>query len=161
MAKDPDFYLIDIDQYKSDGRFKPGSVPSNKGKKMNDEQKEKCSHTFFKPGHKMNDEQKEKCSHTFFKPGHLPHNTKQDGVITERRDKRGIPQLFIRIALGKWQYYKCYIYEQHYVPLQKGDVIRFVDGNTLNCSIGNLEKITQAENLKLNKILSQSKSKNK
>lgn len=116
-------------------QFNKGHIPANKGKKMRPEVRQKVEHTFFKSGH-------------------LPHNTKSDGVITIRKDKKGIPQQFIRIGLANWMTLKQYIFEAHFGKIQKGEVIRFIDGNTLNCKIENLKKITKAENLRLNILIS-------
>jgi hypothetical protein len=93
-----------------------------------------------------------------FKKGHLPHNTKSDGTITIRNDrssKTGIlcRYKYIRISLGKWTLYQRYVYEQHHGVIPKGCIIAFKDGDSMNCTIDNLECITRAENAHRNRNL--------
>ena len=116
-------------------RFPKGHVPVNKGKGMSEEQRRKSEHTFFKKGQK-------------------PKNTvHEENAIRERKDKRGVRQLYIKISDGNWQYLKRYVYEQHHgVKLTSKDVIRFKDGNPLNCDISNLELITKKDNMLKNSI---------
>ena len=114
-------------------RFKKGQSPPNKGKKMTPELRKKCEHTFFKKGN-------------------LPVNTLRDGAITTRNDKRGVPQKYIRISLGKWQYLSNYNWEKQNGPIPKGYNVVFKDKNTLNCDIENLEMISNAELMQRNTI---------
>jgi hypothetical protein len=110
-------------------RFQKGGTSWNKGKKTGGGPKE----------HR-------------FKKGHLPHNTKSDGDITIRKDRRGIPYAFIRVSSGEWVHLHRYVWELAHGEIEKGTVIRFVDGNTLNCNIENLEAIGKDENMKRNTI---------
>ena len=87
---------------------------------------------------------------TQFKRGHLPHNTKRDGAITIRIDNRGVPQKMIRVRLGKWLYLSRYNYEKYVGPIPKGHVIRFLDGDTMNCDPSNLECVSQRLNMLIN-----------
>lgn len=114
-------------------KFKKGHVPANKGKKMPKDLKEKIKHTFFKKGH-------------------TPVNTLHNGAITIRKDKRGIPQKFIRIEKMKWLYLSNYVWEKHNGPVPKGYNVVFKDKNTLNCEIENLELISDADLMLRNSI---------
>ena len=87
---------------------------------------------------------------TQFKKGHLPKNTLQDGAITVRDDKRGVPQKFTRVGLAKWVYLSRYNYEKFVGPIPKGHVIRFLDGDTMNCDPSNLECVSQRLNMLIN-----------
>lgn len=104
-----------------DGRIKPGSTPPNKGKKMTPEQMEKYKHTFFQKGH-------------------LPHNTKKDGEIS----RRSCGYQFIRISLSEWEFLHRYNWMQKHGEIPKGMNVAFVDGNRDNCSINNLELVSDA-----------------
>lgn len=114
------------------GRLQKGNIPSNKGKKM--------SRKMYRV-----------CKPTMFKPGHLPHNTKKDGAISVRVDKRGVPYKHIRTEPGKWVPYQRYRWELFRGPIPKRMIVTFKDGNTLNCKLSNLELITMAENAVRNK----------
>ncbi len=87
---------------------------------------------------------------TQFKKGHLPKNTLQDGAITIREDGRGVPQKTIRVRLGKWAYLSRYNYERFIGPIPKGHVIRFRDGDPMNCEPENLVCISNKLNMLLN-----------
>ena len=85
-----------------------------------------------------------------FKKGHLPRNAKHNGAITIRNDKRSVPQKFIRISPGKWLYLSRYNYEKFIGPIPKGHVIRFRDGDTMNCEPSNLECVSKRLNMLIN-----------
>lgn len=114
----------------SDGKFKKGHMPQNKGLGMSDELREKVKHTWYKKGH-------------------LPHNTKEkDGKIVKRKDNRGVLNYHIRVSLGKWKYLSRYLWEQAHGPIPKGMVVTFKDGDPMNCVLENIEMISRLENLK-------------
>lgn len=130
-----------IQQRKNIGRFKPGATPINKGKKQIE----------F-----MSAETIERTKKTRFKKGQLPHNTKKDGEIVIRHnhlDRNEKPYKWIRVKLGHWMMLQRYVWEQKHGKLPKGAIVRFKDGNTMNCSIRNLTLITQAKNMELNSIV--------
>jgi hypothetical protein len=101
------------------GRFKSGHVPANKGKKMPKEVYDKAAPTMFKKGH-------------------LPHNTRKDGDISIRTDKTGRKYQVIRTELGKWEHLHRVIWNQQYGEIPKGMLIKFKDGDSMNCNIENL-----------------------
>lgn len=91
---------------------------------------------------------------TQFKKGQKPHNTKADGVITLRRDKAsGKYYQYIRIAESKWKPLHVHMWEQVNGRVPNKTLIVFKDKNTMNCTIENLEAITQAENARRNSIM--------
>lgn len=122
-------------------RLKPGTVPPNKGKKQVEY---------------MSKEAIERTKATRFKKGQKPANTKpRDGVITIRqdhKDRNGKQYKWIRVALGKWVPYHQHRWEQKNGKLPNGMCLWFKDGNTMNCSLRNLELITRAENLRRNRV---------
>ena len=87
---------------------------------------------------------------TQFKKGDLPKNTLQNGAITVRNDNRGVPQKMIRVSLGKWVFLSRYNYERFVGPIPKGHVIRFLDGDTMNCDPSNLECVSKRLNMLIN-----------
>lgn len=130
-----------IEQKVLASRIKFGQSPPNKGKKQ---------HEF------MSREAIERTKATRFKKGQLPHNTKEkDGVITIRHDhldRGGRPYKFIRLSVGNWYPLNQYKWEKKYGKLPLGMCLWFKDGNSLNCTLKNLEVITRAENLKRNRM---------
>lgn len=126
-----------IEKRKADSRLKPGNVPPNKGKKMSKAQYKKCKHTMFRKGH-------------------VPVNTKErDGCITIRNDhmnRRGGRQYkYIRLSVGVWMPLHQYKWEKYRGEVPPGHCLWFKDGNSLNCTIKNLEVITRAENARRNR----------
>lgn len=119
------------------GRFKKGVVPFTKGKK----QSEFMSAAAIK-----------RTKGTRFKKGGIPKNTLHNGAITVRKHKTGAPWLYIRISKARWQELHRYNWEQVNGKLRRGDVLRFKDGNHMNCAVDNLEKIDRPTNMRLNTI---------
>lgn len=116
------------------GRFKPGSIPANKGRKISKEVYAKVAKTMFKKGH-------------------LPHNTLSDGTVTVRCDhKQGRPYKYIRTSLGVWEPLHRVVWVEHNGSIPKGLIVTFRDGDSLNCSIDNLELKTRQQNMTENTI---------
>lgn len=119
-------------------QYKKGATPFNKGKKQIEY---------------MSKEGIKKVAKTQFSKGNKPHNTKKNGFISIRTDKRtGYITLYIRIKLCKWIPYHRYLWEKKHGPVPKNHVIIFKDGNTLNCKLSNLKCITKQENMIRNSI---------
>ena len=83
-----------------------------------------------------------------FKKGHQAHN-KLEGIghirlHVNNQDKRKYK--FIKISDNKWIPLSRYLWEKHNGPIDESEVIRFKDGNPINCSFENLEKVTKADN---------------
>lgn len=120
-------------------RFVKGNIPANKGKKMSADVYARASPTMFKKG----------CS---------PPNTKYDGCVSVRTDSKSqLPYKYIRIAKGKWELYHRVVWEQTHGPIPAGHMVRFIDGDTLNTDIGNLEIVSRGQHAvdnmyKLNKL---------
>lgn len=97
------------------------------------------------------------CNKGRFKKGSLPHNTRKDGDISIRIDSRsGLPYKYIRLAKSKWVLLHRHAWQKHHGPIPHGYVVRFKDGNTLNCDLTNLEVLSQAENMERNRNYSKS-----
>lgn len=117
------------------GRFEKGSIPHNKGKRMSKEQYDICSKTMFKPGSK-------------------PKNT--DPIGTEKlladgyvwvkvNDKPKVPKK------KNWKQKHKLLWEQEYGPVPDGSVVIFKDGDPTHIELDNLECVTKAQLLILNK----------
>lgn len=108
-----------------DGRFKPGHVPFNKGKKG------------ITTG----------GVETQFKKGHLPHNYQPVGTV--RVNTEGY--IDIKIAdPNKWKGKHILVWEEHNGPVPKGHAVIFGDRNRRNFDPENLILVTRGQLLKLN-----------
>lgn len=86
-----------------------------------------------------------------FKKGDLPVNTLYDGAQTIRIDtatKR--PYWWIRHSVGKWEHLHRHLWRQERGEIPKDMMVVFKDGNTLNCTIDNLQLLSKAENARRN-----------
>jgi hypothetical protein len=120
-------------------RIQSGNVPINKGKKQSDY---------------MPEESIARTKATRFKKGNLPHNAYNEvGKITVRHDhvnRTDRPYQYICLSLGVWMPLHTHIWEQEFGKVGKGYCLWFKDGNSLNCVLDNLERITRAENARRN-----------
>lgn len=116
------------EKFRKASLIKKGNVPFNKGKKV--------------PEHV-----KAIMAKSWFAKGHQPHNTKKDGVVSIRTDTTGRPYKYIRLSLGKWKEYHVYRWEKFRGPVPKGMLLRFKDGDSLNCNLSNLELIDRTEHM--------------
>lgn len=76
-----------------------------------------------------------------FKKNTLPHNTKQNGFITQRSNG----YYYIRIDLNEWELLHHYKWKEFHGQIPQGSVITFKDGDISNCHINNLEVVTKKE----------------
>lgn len=118
-------------------QFKKGHISFNKGKKQSDY---------------MSVSAIEKTKKTRFKKGHTPHNTLNNGVITIRKDKRGVPYQFIRIDCSQWVPLHVKVWQDAFGNIPKQHNVVFKDRNTMNTEITNLELITNSELMQRNTI---------
>lgn len=122
---------------KSNGRFKPGQAPWNKGKKMRRETLEKLRPTLFKKGNRP---------HTWVPIG-TEYTYKRDGLIKVKvSDDMSLPRK------ARWRFKHHLLWEQHHGHIPKGAIVRFKDGNASNITIDNLELIDRKQNVLLNSI---------
>jgi hypothetical protein len=120
-------------------RFKPGQIPPNKGKKMEE---------FMKP------EQIKRFKENMFKAGDLPHNTCKDWE--ERIITYSDGHSYIRIkvpGIRKLVFKHHWLYIQKFGTIPDKHIVRFIDGNSLNCTIENLECIPKKQNMANNSIM--------
>jgi hypothetical protein len=131
--------LIEISKTLSENgkahRFKPGHTPLNKGKAMPPQVYEKAKATMFKPGQ-------------------MPHNTKHDGHISIRRDKNGRDYAYIRVRQGEYKLLHRVLWEQNNGTIPKNMIVAFKNGNSLDCTLANMELITKEENMRRNSLVS-------
>ena len=99
----------------SDGTFKKGITPWNKGKH--------CEY--------------EGSKRTQFKKGMKPFNWKPIGTITKRGD--GYTYIKVSDNPSKWVFYQRHLYEKaHKCKVSKSEMILFLDGNKTSLDIDNL-----------------------
>lgn len=116
--------------------YKKGAVSFNKGKKLTD---------YASP------EAIEKMKIGRFKKGRLPHNTKEIGYESIRKDSNGRKYIFIKTEKGM-RLKQVVIWEQVNGKIPKGHKLVFKDGNSLNCKIENLELLTNAVLMERNSL---------
>ena len=111
------------------GQFKKGNIPYNKGKKMPSEIYEKVKGTMFKKHH-------------------TPHNHREVG--SERISKDGYIEIKTKEP-NKWELKHRVVYRDFYKDdIKRNEVVIMLDGNKLNLSPENLQKITRAELVRYN-----------
>jgi hypothetical protein len=129
-----------IQQRKKDSVFKPGLIPFNKGKKITE---------FMTP------EAIENSKVHRFKKGHIPGNALPDGTeVTRPYKKTGRIYTMIKVpGINKLLPKNIHVWETHHKKkLPPKHNIVFVDGNTQNFAIENLECISHAELMSRNTI---------
>ena len=113
-----------------DTRFKKGTVPPNKGKKMSAEQYAKSSRTMFKKGG-------------------IPQNYRPVG--SERVTVDGYIEIKVADP-SKWELKHRFIWEESNGKIPAGMNLIFKDNNPLNVKLDNLMLVTRAENMEMNNI---------
>lgn len=114
-------------------RFEKGNKPWNEGKK--------CPNLLLTNAAK-----------TMFKPGNKPFNTKEQNAISIRIDTSGKQYKYYKIADSQWVLYHRWLWEQANGPIPAKHIVRFIDGNTMNVELSNLECIPMSENANRNTI---------
>jgi hypothetical protein len=115
-------------------RFQKGMIPVNKGVNISQETYEKIKPFMFKKGNK-------------------PPNTLPDWHESVITHKNKLQYVMIKIpGHEKMRPKHVWLWEQKYGKVQKGYNIVFKDGNQLNCTIDNLECISDGEIMKRNTI---------
>jgi len=87
---------------------------------------------------------------TSFKKGNKPSNYLPVG--TERVNSDGYIEIKVAEGVNQWRSKARILWEQSNPPLKPGDVLRFKDGNKLNCQLLNLEKFSRSEHVRLNQM---------
>lgn len=91
-----------------------------------------------------------------FKNKRLPHNTIGIiGHITIRSKKDGseaYKYVCVSIKPFRWELYHRSIWEKQYGKIPENYTLWFIDGDTMNCVLENLECISKAENLRRNNL---------
>lgn len=107
-------------------RFKKGSIPPNKGKKMSPEVYEKVKETMFKKGNS-------------------PVNHREVG--SERINVDGYIEIKVAEP-NRWRLKHRLIWEQHNGIIPEGCNVQFKNHNTLDCRIENLYLISKSEQMR-------------
>lgn len=88
---------------------------------------------------------------TSFKKGHIPKNAKAVGTVTTRMDKSGKGYQHIKLPNERsMKMLHVHLWEEANGKVPEGHVVSFVDGNTMNCTLENLECISRTELLRRN-----------
>lgn len=124
-----------IEQRKKRSQIKPGSVSPNKGKKLAD---------ILTPG------QIENVKKTWYQKGHTPGNTLYDGAESIRKDKRGVPHVFVRVSKKIWIEKQIVNYTAVHGPIPKGYVLKSLSEDTTNTDLSNWKLISRKEHAKKN-----------
>lgn len=129
-----------IEQKKAKSQFQKGLIPPNKGKKMEE---------FMTP------EQIKIFKSNQFKKNSIPHNALEDYTEVERQDNRtGRVYILVKVpGKRKLQFKHRHIWEQHHkkkIPAKYH--ISFIDNDTTNFEITNLECISNKENMSRNTL---------
>lgn len=111
----------------TDGRFKKGQTPHNKGIKG-----------WYAQGMERN----------WFKKGNIPQKYKPVG--SERISKDGYIEIKVKDP-NKWQLKHRYVWEKENGEIPKGMLLIFKDNNKLNIDLDNLMLISKAENAVINR----------
>lgn len=111
------------------GRFEKGQVPPNKGKKWDD----------FMPK-----ESQERSRRTTFKKGNVPYDHKEVGTLVFR-PAEGYYWRKVKEP-NKWEMEHRLIWEREHGKIPKGMNVVFINGDTKDLRIENLELLTDAEN---------------
>ena len=122
--------------------WKKGHIPATKDKKLADICKSKEAFA--------------RSVSSRWKKGNKPQTTKYDGAVTVRRfhnHKSGdvFPYKWIRVAEGKWEFLHRHIWVTAHGDIPDGHNVVFRDGNTLNCTLDNLECISNTELMERNR----------
>lgn len=102
-------------------RFERGFTPWNKGRKTG-------------PAHPNS-------KRTQFKKGQRPHNALPVGTIVA-------PDGYMKIKIAEpdlWEFYHRHVWRQHNGPVPDDMLVRFRDGDPMNCAIENLKLVSRAE----------------
>ena len=82
----------------------------------------------------MPEESRNKCLRTAFKDGHIPHNAYADGTELVRDGR-----VYIKVpGIRRLQLKHRYVWEKHNGKIPEGYIIKFKDGDFMNCDIDNL-----------------------
>lgn len=149
------YSMVQILGIKKDEEFLKSELQNQARRLKRDGAKYRFSkgHTPFNKGQKMPDEIYQKAKGTMFKKGNKPHNAIPDGGEVLRHDKNGKDYLMIKVKGEKKLKYKhIHIWEQKHGKIQRGFNIVFKDGNQMNCTIDNLECLSNAELMRRNTI---------
>jgi hypothetical protein len=114
-------------------RFKKGHVPFNKGIK--------CPNLL-----------QTNAAKTMFKKGNKPFNTREANATSIRIDSSGRKYHYTKIADSKWVLTHRLIWEQANGLIPNRHIVRFLDGNTMNLELSNLECIPMNQNMTKNTI---------
>lgn len=113
---------------KGSGRFKPGYIPPNKGKKLSEETRRKVAATWFPRGA-------------------VPRNRRPVGSKTITKDG------YVKIKTGgpnRWEFLHVLNWTREHGPVPRGKVLIFLDGNRQHCDVSNLLCVSRSALVRAN-----------
>lgn len=130
-----------IEQRIKDSRIKPGTVPQNKGKRIED---------YVGP------EALARVRASQFRKGNVPPNAKYDGAKSVRKytQRNGVKKQYthIRISKGKWKMLHVKIWEDKNGPLPAGKILVFKNKDTTDIRLSNLKMVDRKNHMLNNTI---------
>jgi hypothetical protein len=120
-----------LEEFKRMYTFKKGCVSWNKGKKIVSTEAMKA---------------------TQFKKGDIPANTLPEHTIAARMDKSGRIYLWLRLGRRNWKHVHVCLWEHYHGKVPAAHCVVFLNKDTFDVRIENLELITMQENMKRNMI---------
>jgi hypothetical protein len=114
-------------------RYGKGHVPFNKGTK--------CPNLLLT-----------NAAATMFKKGNKPFNTREANATSIRTDSSGRKYHYTKISDSVWVLTHRLTWEQANGPIPAKHIVRFIDGNTMNLELSNLECIPMNQNMTKNTI---------
>lgn len=124
-----------IEMRKTLNQLKPGNIPKNKGKKLVDI---------------LTPDQIKRVEKTWFQKGHTPGNVLYNGAESIRKDKRGVPYLFVRVSKKIWIHKQIINYEAVHGPIPKGYLLRCKSNDTTNADLDNWELVSRKDHARKN-----------
>lgn len=107
-------------------RFVKGQEPFNKGKNRTEW---------------MSAEAQEKCMRTAFKDGNIPHNAYAAGTEIVRNGR-----VYVKVpGRRRLMLKQHYVWQQHHGKIPQDYVVKFKDGDFMNCDISNLYIMSRAD----------------
>lgn len=131
LFKSEDFHTT----RRAKGQFKPGNLPPNKGKKLDEFMSPETQQRFLKNS---------------FRQGNMPKNTAAVGSEVITKDG------YIKVKIAqpnKWKLKHRLVWEQNNGRIPVGLNVQFRDKNKQNCLINNLYLISRSEQIHKNSIM--------
>lgn len=123
---------------KAIGMYRKGQAPPNKGRKQVEY---------------MSAEAIERTAKTRFRAGNKPHNSLPEGTVIIKKERKSEKWYKYEVQpKGRMELYHKMMWERVNGKIPESHCLWFLDGDTMNVELENLELITRAENMRRNSI---------